>query len=260
MENSHIEWCDSTFNPWWGCTKVSAGCRSCYAETLDHRYHSADPHWGLGSNRKMQSENYWKQPFKWNKEAMEQQKEIKVFCASMADVFEDHPDVKEARARLWDTIVATPFLTWQLLTKRPENVLKLWPHYWGDWIPQNVWLGATAENQEMLDERLPILAQFIGTRFLSCEPLLGPIHDIGVDCNDGSGFVDLIIIGGESGHGARWMNLDWARRIRDQCAARGVAFFMKQITDSKGRKIPFEDFPIFKSDNSQYLNKFMQSN
>lgn len=236
-ENSKIEWCDSTFNPWIGCQRVSPGCLRCYAETLDHRW--GGDHWGPKAERRRTSANYWKQPLLWNEKAKKSGQPFRVFCASLADVFEDRKDLTPIREELWDLIIATPYLTWLLLTKRPENIQKMWP--WGWQVPDNIWIGTTAEDQKRLEERTEHLSQLVGTRFLSCEPLLESLT-LGVDCNDGSGFVEWIIAGAESGHGARPMKLEWVRSLRDQARDTGAAFFMKQLCHN-GKKLAYEVFP-----------------
>lgn len=172
-EFSKIEWCDHTFNPWWGCVRVSPACRFCYADTQARRYgHEV---WRKKGPRRMLSDANWAKPLKWNRDAEKAGVPAKVFCASMADVFEDHPDVAESRERLWDVIDATPWLRWQLLTKRPENVKGMAP--WGDDWPENVWLGTSVETQRFADQRIPVLLSIPAkTRFLSCEPLLGPLN------------------------------------------------------------------------------------
>lgn len=237
MENSKIEWTNHTFNPWHGCMKVSDGCKHCYAETLDNRWNGG--HWGPNSNRKPMSEAYWNNPFKWDKAASIAGVKAKVFCASMADVFEDHPEVIEWRKRLFRLIDATPNLIWQLLTKRPENILRLCPDYYGNrFWPDNLWIGTSVENQAAADERIPHLLKVPSlVRFLSCEPLLGPIDFSNV--NNRSDWktmlgkeslkgINWIIVGGESGHNARPMNPQWARSILNQCKASEVPFFFKQ--------------------------------
>jgi protein gp37 len=173
MSISKIEWTDYTFNPWWGCARVSPACRSCYADTLATRY-GHDQLWRRKGPRRLMSDTHWKQPLKWNRDAERDGTPKRVFCASMADVFEDHPDVAESRQRLWDLINATPWLHWQLLTKRPENVAAMAP--WGNDWPDHVWLGTSVENQRWAETRIPhLLAIPAKTRFLSCEPLLGPV-------------------------------------------------------------------------------------
>lgn len=255
MKDSKIEWTDATFNPWHGCMKVSPGCTHCYAETLSKRW--GRNIWGPAktTERMGMSENYWRQPLKWNREALVSGVRKRVFCASMADVFEDHPQVEEWRWRLWDLIEETPNLDWLLLTKRPENVLAntaRWARWssQGKW-PDNVWLGTSVENQEQADKRIfQLLAVPARVRFLSCEPLLGPIdlsdwfncywqegvydpitHRTGSlfvrEPSDPAG-IHWVIAGGESGPGARPMHPDWARSLRDQCQDAGVAFHFKQ--------------------------------
>lgn len=238
MENSGIEWTDHTFNPWWGCMKVSDGCKNCYAETLDHRWNGG--HWGPNSDRKVMSEAYWKGPLKWNRDAALLGVKKRVFCASMADVFEDHKQVRESRLRLMGLIAQTPNLNWQLLTKRPENIMRLlWDcfaiapadhpallmlHAWVDGTPPpNVWMGTTVENQKAEDRIPHLLAAPAVIHFLSCEPLIG--H---VDLSKYIEQLDWIICGGESGHGARPMDETWAMNLRAYCHMEGVAFFMKQ--------------------------------
>jgi protein gp37 len=250
--NSRIEWTDHTFNPWWGCTKVSPGCAHCYAEALDHRLYdrTGRGHWGSGRARMPASESVWSQPVQWNRKAAQAQRRDRVFCASMADVFDD--EVPPAwRARLWQLIRDTPALDWQLLTKRPQNIRRFLPANWGDDGWPNVWLGTTVEDQQRADERVPRLLEVPArVRFLSCEPLLGEV-DLsawlpvmhGEVCGwgfhplahakilDGGGVdIDIhwVIAGGESGRGARPMHPQWARSLRDQCAASGVGFFFKQ--------------------------------
>ena len=148
-KNSAIEWTHHTFNPWWGCTKVSPGCKHCYAETWSKRL--GQDLWGARAARRELSDGYWRQPLAWNVSALKAGRRTRVFCASMADVFEDRRDLDSKRERLWALIEQTPKLDWLLLTKRPQNVARLAPY--GETWPDNVWLGATAENQKWLDRR-----------------------------------------------------------------------------------------------------------
>jgi protein gp37 len=248
-ENSKIQWTHHTFNPWRGCVKVSDGCAHCYAEALSKRW--GNDIWGVNKPRIIASESYWKQPVKWNREAEKVGERRRVFCASLADVFEDRPDLVEPRARLFQLIAATPMLDWLLLTKRPENINRLVADYAGDcaWLEEtinkgvsNVWLGTTVENHEHANKRIPwLLDTFAPVKFLSCEPLLGPVdlmdvkfprarmnvlsgygivtHGVAAQSipNAGCDRIDWVIVGGESGHGARPMNPDWARALLDQC-------------------------------------------
>jgi protein gp37 len=242
-ENSAIEWTDHTFNPVWGCMKVSPACDNCYAETLANRF---GDHWGPHAEFRTFGDKHWSEPLKWDRAAAKAGKRSRVFCASMADVFDNRwPD--GVRERLWALIQATPHLDWLLLTKRPQNIGKMLPPDWGDGWP-NVWLGTTVENQDELNRRVPYLrAAPARVRFLSCEPLLGPlefsnvssrsdaISQLGKKAFDG---IDWVIAGGESGPGARPMHPDWARSLRDQCKAAGVAFFMKQMHGLSKRSMP----------------------
>jgi protein gp37 len=231
-ENSKIEWCDHTFNPWVGCTKVSPACDNCYAEGWAKRTGQAQL-W-RGDRRRTSAAN-WQQPLKWNRQAGREGRRFRVFCASLADVFDNQ--VPEAwRDDLWRLIAATPHLDWLLLTKRPQNIRKFID---GPALP-NMWLGTTVENQEEADRRIPhLLATLAAVHFLSCEPLLGPVdlrpwldRDFLTGCADDDAApvrtVGWVIAGGESGPGARPMHPDWARSLRDQCAAAGVPFHFKQ--------------------------------
>lgn len=230
VNNTKIEWADHTINYWWGCTKVSEGCKFCYAESVDARFH-ADPHWGPGSTRKLQIETACKQLAKVKAGQ-------RVFVNSMSDTFEWHPDLDEARLALFDDIARRSDVVFMLLTKRPENVMKLVPPWWGSGFPPNVWMGTTVENQQRANERIPELLEIpAAVRFLSCEPLLGPVDLVGDDfTSDGEGVlpgsliqgIHWVICGGESCKSARPMHPDWARTLRDQCAAAGVPFFFKQ--------------------------------
>lgn len=220
-KHSKIEWTTHTFNPWWGCVKVSQACKHCYADAWAKRV--GQKLWGPKAPRRFFSDAHWREPVRWNAEAERTGERPRVFCASMADVFEDRRDLDEHRARLWNLIEATPHLDWLLLTKRPQNVVAL--TRWGDAWPQNVWLGATIENQKVADERLDDLASVPArVRFVSAEPLLSAL-----DLTPWLGSkVHWVITGGESGGKARPANPSWFRGIRDQCRDAGAAFHFKQ--------------------------------
>jgi len=242
-EHSTIEWTHHTFNPVLGCQKVGPGCDHCYAEGWAKR--SGLVAWGPGETRRVTSDTYWRQPLKWERDARAAGERRRVFCASLTDVFDNAwPD--GVRDRLWTLIKATPNLDWMLLTKRPGNIAKMLPDDWGTGY-QNVWLGCTVVNQEEADRDIPkLLAVPAAVRFLSMEPLLGPVQigwALGQPVAIAAGFLergsfspgleklralDLIIVGGESGPGARPMHPDWARSLRDQCVAAGTAFHFKQ--------------------------------
>lgn len=237
MKDSKIEWTHHTFNPWIGCTRVSPGCVNCYAETMmADRYKKVK--WGPAGERKRTSADYWKQPLKWNREAAAAGERRRVFCSSLADVFEfkadQVDDLRFWRFHLWELIDETPYLDWLLLTKRPENVNNIVPFtYGGEW-PSNIWIGTSIENQEYADKRIPELLRIpAGVRFLSVEPLLGPVDLSEWLWADMPGKPRLnrlhwVIVGGESGPNARPMHPDWVRSIRDQCVAAGVSFLFKQ--------------------------------
>lgn len=221
-ENSKIEWTDHTFNPWIGCQKVSPGCDHCYAESLSNRYGWAE--WGPHGERKRTSEANWRKPRQWAKAALGTGKRPRVFCASLADVF-DNQVPPEWRGDLFDLIAATPELDWLLLTKRPENIARMFPT--GEW--PNVWLGTTCEDQERADRRIPLLLKQrrVGRHFLSCEPLISEI----TFQTELLLALDWVIVGGETGPGARMMQERWAEHIKAQCEVAGVCFFMKQMTN-----------------------------
>ena len=255
--NSAIEWTDHTFNPWTGCTKIGPGCDHCYAEGWAKR--SGIVQWGSGAERRRTSAANWRQPLRWNAQAQRLGIRYRVFCASLADVF-DNAVPAQWRAELFDLISRTPHLDWLLVTKRIGNAKTMMadalhrnPAALSDgriWPLPNVWLGVSTERQQEADERIPDLLQTpAAVRFISTEPLLGPIDLTGVKIDFMPGYfgdalqphhvpycdrhhrypkLDWVIVGGESGPGARPMHPDWARGLRDQCATAGVPFFFKQ--------------------------------
>ena len=308
MKNSKIEWTDHTFNPWRGCAKVSAGCANCYAETLSGRNPKTLGIWGLRGTRVVASRSIWSEPAKWNEQTAHDcrlcgevyyagrfdglaectcsgkpvfchPRKPRVFCASLADVFEDWKeettvlkgapdfrDLDEARRALFCVIDETPNLDWLLLTKRPENVMRMVPDWWRNAFPNNVWMGTSVENQEMAYKRIPELLQIPAkVRFLSCEPLLGPVDLRGMNLDPGDPFfsywpltgehiadgmneprinkgaarIHWVIAGGESGPQARPMSWGWADGLRIQCKAAGVPYLFKQWGehDATGLKV-----------------------
>lgn len=188
-KNTKIEWCDHTFNPWEGCQKAGPGCDHCYAEARNARFAGGQAiNFGPGAPRRRTSEANWRLPVKWNAEAERLGIRYRVFCASLADVFDNEVD-PQWRADLFDLIAKTPNLDWLLLTKRIGNAktmmadaLHLQPEANRDgmiWPLPNVWIGATIVNQEEADRDIPKLLQVpAAKRFLSMEPLLGPV-DLG---------------------------------------------------------------------------------
>jgi len=276
-ENSKIEWTDATFNCWRGCTKISAGCAHCYAETLSGRNPLTLGVWGPQGTRVVAAESAWREPVKWNRLAAEGKlpdgspnpdgHRPRVFCASLADVFEDwqgpmsdsqgrtlyragvadwHTEgppserltMADVRRRLFALIDATPNLDWLLVTKRPENAVKMWPAvgFPDAGVPgtlgrrlclPNVWAGASVEDRKAIP-RIDVLRRIpAAVRFLSVEPLLddlGPLDLTGIS---------WVIVGGESGPGSRPLDVAWVRSIVGQCKAASVPVFVKQDSGPK---------------------------
>jgi protein gp37 len=180
--------------------------------------------WGPASTtqRRFFGDKHWAEPLKWNRQALKDGHHRSVFCASMADVYEDNPLLEPERERLWTLIEATPMLNWLLLTKRPENILKMSP--WGNVWPHNAWVGTSVGLQKRAEERIPYLLDIPAVvRFVSCEPLLGPVN-LSRWISD----LDWVIAGGESGHGARFLDPTWVRSLRDQCQDAHIHFYFKQ--------------------------------
>ncbi len=245
-EKTGISWCDATFNPWIGCTKVSQGCKFCYAETQNNHYQWNPAGWGPGTPRKRTSAANWAKPIQWAKRAVKDGVIRRVFCASLADVFDAEAPIG-ARLDLFQLIKATGEiggLEWLILTKRPENIEKMMIGSWLSNPPDYIRLGVTAEDQENADKRISeLLRVWKGNNFISYEPALGlvdftgrtvdqvwmnDIHDPVFE-DENVMKVNWIVCGGESGAGCRPMDLMWARSIRNQCADCGVPFFMKQL-------------------------------
>jgi protein gp37 len=218
-EKTAIAWTDSTWNLAWGCTKVSPGCKNCYADGLADRY--GYDVWGPEKSRRTFGEKHWQEPIKWNRQAEKEGRRRRVFCSSMCDVFEDHPTIQKELAKLWPLIRATPHLDWQLLTKRPERIGDNLPADWDQgW--HNVWLGTSIENNDYT-WRADYLCQIPAVvRFISYEPALGPLDKL-----DLTG-IHWVIYGGESGQDFRPEDKQWARDMMARCRAASVAFFHKQ--------------------------------
>lgn len=227
-DTTGISWCDATFNPWIGCTKVSEGCKFCYAERENARYGWAKG-WGPTGERYPTSEANWAKPLAWNRKAAQEGKRLRVFCASLADVFEDRPELETWRDDLFRLIEVTDHLDWLLLTKRPENVIRMLPA--GFFLESlNVWIGTSAENQQRANERIPVLLDIPArVRFISVEPILGEVSLVDALTNSVEKYpIDWVICGGESGPSARPMDAAWARLLRDECKAADIPFHFKQ--------------------------------
>jgi len=236
-ENSAIEWTHHTFNPWWGCSKVGPGCANCYAEKIAGRLRPA-AEWRSGGRRVANSEMYWLEPLKWQGRCAARGIRERVFCGSMCDVFEDGVDVGDLREEVFRLVGQTPNLDWLLLTKRPQNALRDRP-FLSSW-PSNAWLGASASTQGDLERMVPpLLDTPVAVRFLSLEPLLGPINLQSAYPYALSPMqpIDWVIVGAESGPRRRPCHREWVLDIRDQCAEAGVPLFVKQIHDVAGRVV-----------------------
>lgn len=237
-KDSKIEWCSHTFNPLWGCLKVSAECENCYAEKWSARW--GNDIWGPAKTtaRKTFGSKHWNDPLKWNREAQKNDERKRVFCGSMCDIFEEHPAWDIERPKLWHLISNTSNLDWLLLTKRPENILSMLPDEWKQKRPHNVWLGTSVgvnDTKWRINELLKV-RNHAEILFLSCEPLLEEIS-----IKDEIKNIDWVIAGGESGHHKRPFNCDWARKLKSECEQMQVFFFMKQV--DKIQDIP-EDLMI----------------
>jgi protein gp37 len=239
-QNSKISWTDHTFNPWWGCVKVSPACDHCYAESFSKRV--GEDVWGIDAPRRFFGDKHWNEPLKWNRDALKDfGRPARVFCASMADVFEDRADLHNHRLRLFDLFPKTPNLLWNLLTKRSTEIRRYLPTLRN--IP-NARIGVTVENQTY-DHRI-----VDGVSWISAEPLLGLLNleNFGVcpDWRDGTADevprqIKWVILGGESGAGAREMKLEWAIDLIQQCKSASVAVHFKQTGDVLARKLGLKD-------------------
>jgi len=238
-----IEWTDSTFNPWWGCNKVSEGCKNCYAERLDKRWDPNSNNWR--NSFRFLSKEYWRKPLQWNEKCYKESKKRLIFCGSMCD-WADLAAPKSEREKLWLTILVTKNLHWQLLTKRPESLNILLPKDWGEGY-SNISLGVSIENQKT-KHRINTLRQFNAkVKFLYCEPLLEPLGEL-----DLTG-IDWVICGGESGPGAREMSWESVFDLFAECKKQRVPFFFKQWGDVNKKNPPkiagkiaeIKSFPLY---------------
>lgn len=256
MQTTNIEWTDATVNFWWGCTKVSPGCANCYAENLSSRF--GKKIWG-NNPREDHRDGALKLAFKLERQAIAENRRIKVFSNSMSDWLDPAVPTQWLSDMLY-CILKTPHLDWQLLTKRPElfiermqevaNLYDVGAQIAENWLNGNVlpniWIGTTVEDQQRADERIPHLLMIpANIRFLSCEPLLEPVnlnngHPKHRKADSYHAEIHWIIVGGESGNKHRPFDPDWARSIRNQCQAAGIAFFMKQMG---GNRKPFPKIP-----------------
>lgn len=227
-EGTGISWTHLTFNPWIGCQKVSPACKNCYAEIVGKNRLNVE--WGPGAERRRTKPATWAKLARWQRIAAEAGVQLDVFCASLAD-WADNAVPDQWRIDLAERIIATPNLTWKLLTKRIGLARPALERMFPAGVPANVWLGVTIANQQEADHDLPKAVSVktgLGIRrlFLSCEPLLGPL-DLSRWLTI-PGAIDLVIVGGESGTEARPMPGEWPDNIQMDCQDTGVAFHFKQ--------------------------------
>lgn len=241
-ETSKIEWTDATFNPWIGCTKCSPGCENCYAER-DFGPKSRHPMggWGADEPRHWTSEANWKKPLAWNRKCERENRRMTVFCGSICDIAD--PEVSQ----IWFSdvirlVLKTPNLNWLFLTKRPEELKRRLDDFYKysleyRFVIPNLWLGVTACNQEETKKVWTLLKTPAAGRFVSIEPMLGPIdlNKFELLCKAWSRrrptlgtYLDWVICGGETGPKARPLHPDNVASLRDQCQSTETPFFFKQ--------------------------------
>ena len=239
-----ISWTDHTFNIVWGCEKVSPACDNCYAEVFAHRmgldiWDDQRPQSATKGKtqtpRRVFGVKHWNEPLKWHRKAIKEKKRHRVFCGSMCDIFENHPQVIGELAKLWPLIRATPMLDWQLLTKRPHRIKQSLPPDWGPTGYENVWLGTTIESNEYAHRAKRLIENPAPVHFISYEPALGPLDTL--DLTD----IEWVIYGGESGAHRRPEDLQWARDMEKRCTQAGVAFWFKQSSGLKSGTNPTLD-------------------
>jgi len=236
-EVTKIEWCDHTFNPWWGCTQVSPLCDRCYAMALDVRWFKG-AHWGPGAPRRYFGDEHWQQPLKWDRLARTRHLRNRVFCASMADVFDNDVD-QLFRDRLWSLVRETRNLDWIILTKRIGNAPKMLPPDWGAGYP-NVWLLASVDQLALERDAPKLLTIPAVVRGVSIEPVLAPVR-----LGSFAPRLQWVIVGGESGAGARPFHLEWARSLIQECRTSGTALFVQRMGSkafAQGRPLRFKDY------------------
>jgi protein gp37 len=221
-ERTLIAWTDKTFNALWGCVKISPGCKNCYADDLSARY--GWDIWGKNKPRREFGEKHWNEPLKWNAQAEKAGVPLKVFCGSMFDWREDHPQVDAVLPRIHELWKKTPWLQWQMLTKRSDRIASGLPADWGAYGYPNVWLGVSIELNDYVHRAEDLVKIPAVVRFVSYEPALGPLDQLSLDG------IDWLIYGGESGPKYRKEDKQWARDMMARChyGPHKVAFFHKQ--------------------------------
>lgn len=239
-EFTGIGWTDHTFNIAWGCTKISPGCKFCYADTQSKRFNLDI--WGTDKSRRTLSTHYWNEPIRWNRKAEKEGIRKKVFSSSMCDIFEDHPIITTELLKLWPLILKTPNLEWQLLTKRAERIAECLPKDWGEGY-SNVWLGVSIENNDYVSRADYLRKIPCKIKFISYEPALGSLN---IDLTG----INWVIYGGESGQDFRQDDSQWARDMEKLCKKHKVAFYYKQSSGLHSGMNPsldgviYNEFPI----------------
>lgn len=219
-----------TFNSHWGCVEQSAECDNCYARQLSRQW--GFDIWGKDKPRRLFGDKHFQQLYSYNAEAKKVGANLKVFCNSMSDLFENHPDVKEAREKLFSIIDDTQNLNYLLLTKLPGWINRMKP----DRFQPNVWYGTTVgiEDSKWRIKRLKKVIAAV--RFLSIEPLLGPLPNLDLQG------IDWVIIGGESGHKCREMKIEWVEDIINQCEKANVPVFVKQLGTKLSKELKLKHY------------------
>lgn len=241
MAKSSIEWTEATWNPTTGCTKLSEGCKNCYAEKLSKRLKAmGNPKYQNGFQLTIHSDMLEK-PFKWKKPLM-------IFVNSMSDIFHEGID-KDYILKIFDVMNKTPQHTYQVLTKRSERMLQLSDQI--AWTP-NIWMGVTVERNNNVNRITHLLKTPAAIKFLSCEPLIGSIK-----LNSLKG-IDWVIVGGESGPNGRLINQEWVVDIHDLCRAGQIPFFFKQW--GKPKNNPNKQDPTIDSKHSNHAKGGCQLN
>jgi len=247
-QKSTIEWTDGTWNPVRGCTKISTGCKNCYAETFAERWRGIPGHpYEQGFDLRLVPEALTN-PLRWKKP-------LRIFVNSMSDLF--HKDVPhDYILRCYQVMMQAERHVFQILTKRADRMAQFLSSRDFERMAKDyrktshLWHGFSTENQTMVEQRIPYFDEFPtwleGINFLSIEPMLGPVDFTRLPsgwARSGAGGVDWVICGGESGHNHRMMSVGWARMLRDQCRDAGVKFFMKQMGGAVDKRGALEDLP-----------------
>ena len=241
MEKTKIAWTENTFNPWVGCDAVSPGCANCYAKRMTERWHGK----GAFAERRRTSKQNWKMPAKWNREAFENGRRVKVFCGSMCDWLDDQVPAEWLSDLLFE-IARTPYIDWLMLTKRPENfgvrMMDVYRkrethgtawHWLNGEYPENVWFGVTAENQKMWDKRVEAMREIPArVKWVSAEPMVEKITPGLKDFET----VKWVVAGGENGPKARRCDSRWILGMSETCMTAFVPFFFKQWGENADRR------------------------